>query len=69
MGVAGANCGISVATTGHGNRSRVGADQNILKRFPRVRLIVDHLAGAGEDGPPSTRRRIIHAGGITLIVI
>jgi predicted TIM-barrel fold metal-dependent hydrolase len=45
--------GISVATNVHGTGAGLEQIKNILKRFPRVRLIVDHLGRPPvEDGPP-----------------
>ena len=45
--------GISVATNMHGTGPGLEQIKNILKRFPKVKLIVDHLGRPpAEDGPP-----------------
>jgi predicted TIM-barrel fold metal-dependent hydrolase len=45
--------GISVATNVHGTGAGLAQIKNILKRFPRVRLIIDHLGRPPvEGGPP-----------------
>jgi predicted TIM-barrel fold metal-dependent hydrolase len=45
--------GISVATNVHGTGAGLAQLKSILTRFPRVRLIIDHLGRPPvEDGPP-----------------
>jgi L-fuconolactonase len=45
--------GISVATNVHGTGAGLEQIKSILARFPRVRLIIDHLGRPPvEDGPP-----------------
>jgi predicted TIM-barrel fold metal-dependent hydrolase len=45
--------GISVATNMHGTGPGLAQIKSTLKRFPRVRLIIDHLGRPPvEDGPP-----------------
>jgi L-fuconolactonase len=45
--------GISVATNVHGRGPGLEQIKNTLRRFPRVRLIIDHLGRPPiEDGPP-----------------
>src|SRR5882757_8941882 len=45
--------GISVATNMHGTGPGLEQIKNTLKRFPKVRLVVDHLGRPSvEDGPP-----------------
>jgi predicted TIM-barrel fold metal-dependent hydrolase len=45
--------GISVATNVHGTGAGLEQIKSILTRFPRVRLIIDHLGRPPvEDGPP-----------------
>jgi L-fuconolactonase len=45
--------GISVATNMHGTGAGLEQIKSTLKRFPRVRLIIDHLGRPPvEDGPP-----------------
>jgi len=45
--------GISVATNVHGTGAGLEQLKSTLKRFPRVRLIIDHLGRPPvEDGPP-----------------
>lgn len=45
--------GISVATNMHGTGPGLGQIKSILQRYPKVRLIIDHLGRpAVDDGPP-----------------
>jgi L-fuconolactonase len=45
--------GISVATNMHGTGPGLEQIKNTLKRFPKVKLIIDHLGRPpAEDGPP-----------------
>src|SRR5260221_5919781 len=45
--------GISVATNMHGTGAGLEQIKSTLKRYPRVRLIIDHLGRPPvEDGPP-----------------
>src|SRR5215470_10341304 len=45
--------GISVATNVHGSGEGLEQIKGILKRYPRVRLVIDHLGRPPvEDGPP-----------------